>query len=432
MTLQFITDTDSSDSSSENGENSGNSSFNDEDSLDEDEVIDIHEEPVFDSSKEIHYKVKYKQTFEESISSNEDDEIYVLNLDAQKSGQTLRVATALSNFTCNVYDIDAGVKSNTTYLKHEKKIVDVKFGSSSTQLSSIVYTGSEDGTIKLWDLRLKEKCVSVFKDDTDAELKPLSCFDVSCDGRFLVAGTEVFKDDAFLLFWDIRTSNLLGGYWDTHQEDITQVKFHPTEDKTVISGSTDGIINLFDVTQTTEQDALQSSFNTNSSIALLSWFKNKNDDSIISCVTHTEDVQLWHTTDSSPYSIIPRETISSSMNIKPDLFSQIINCHQTNENGNIMLLVGNDNSRGEHLQSLDIINDGPELSPRTLFKNNKQIVRCSWYDYKCGIMVTGGEAGILNVWVPSDDENNSVDNTGKCTLKELPKVSLKNHSSKPY
>jgi len=48
-------------------------------------------------------------------------------------------------------------------------------------------------------------------------------------------------------------------------------------------------------------------------------------------------------------------------------------------------------------------------------------------------MVTGGEAGILNVWVPSDDENNSVDNTGgKCTLKELPKVSLKNHSSKPY
>jgi len=47
----------------------------------------------------------------------------------------------------------------------------------------------------------------------------------------------------------------------------------------------------------------------------LRWLKNKNDDSIISCVTHTEDVQLWHTTDSSPYSIIPRDTISSSMNV---------------------------------------------------------------------------------------------------------------------
>lgn len=44
------------------------------------------------------------------------------------------------------------------------------------------------------------------------------------------------------------------------------MKFHPSEDKTVISGSTDGIINLFDVTQTTEKDALQSCFNTNSSV----------------------------------------------------------------------------------------------------------------------------------------------------------------------
>jgi len=78
--------------------------------------------------------------------------------------------------------------------------------------------------LKVKNWKILEYILSLFiLDDTDAELKPLSCFDVSCDGRFLVAGTEVFKDDAFLLFWDIRTTNLLGGYWDTHQEDITQV-----------------------------------------------------------------------------------------------------------------------------------------------------------------------------------------------------------------
>lgn len=38
-----------------------------------------------------------------------------------------------------------------------------RFDKSNSDLSSIVYTGSEDGTIKLWDLRLQEKCVSIFK-----------------------------------------------------------------------------------------------------------------------------------------------------------------------------------------------------------------------------------------------------------------------------
>jgi WD40 repeat protein len=38
-----------------------------------------------------------------------------------------------------------------------------RFGSKDSQISSIVFTGSDNGTIKLWDLRLKEKCISVFK-----------------------------------------------------------------------------------------------------------------------------------------------------------------------------------------------------------------------------------------------------------------------------
>lgn len=47
-----------------------------------------------------------------------------------------------------------------------------------------------------------------------------------------------------------------------------------------------------------------------------------------------------------------------------------------------------------------------------------------------GIMITGGEAGILNVWVPSN--TNDEKNTNKCSFKEMPKVSLKNRTSKPY
>ena len=61
--------------------------------------------------------------------------------------------------------------------------------------------------------------------DTNAEEgseKFLLSFDISCDGRFLSGGTEL-SDDAFLLFWDARSSDLLGGYWESHTDDITQV-----------------------------------------------------------------------------------------------------------------------------------------------------------------------------------------------------------------
>lgn len=45
------------------------------------------------------------------------------------------------------------------------------------------------------------------------------------------------------------------------------------------------------------------------------------------------------------------------------------------------------------------------------------------------MLITGGEAGILNIW----DQSNDLDiNTDKCSLKVLPKVSLKNRTSKPY
>uniref|UniRef100_A0A2S2RB18 WD repeat-containing protein 89 n=1 Tax=Sipha flava TaxID=143950 RepID=A0A2S2RB18_9HEMI len=219
MTLNFITDGETLNSSSDS--DSTNQSLINEENVSDGSEDDINSYPfVFDESKEIHYKIKYKQIFEEDININE---VYILNLDAQKLGQSLRVATAHTDHTCRVYGIEAGSKSFTECLDHEDQIIDVKFGSKDSQISSIVFTGSDNGTIKLWDLRLKEKCISVFKDETDGSPKPITCFDVSCDGRFIVAGTEVLKDDSFLLFWDIRTTNLLGGYWDTHYGDITQV-----------------------------------------------------------------------------------------------------------------------------------------------------------------------------------------------------------------
>ncbi len=104
-------------------------------------------------------------------------------------------------------------------------------------------------------------------------------FDINCTGQFLCAGTEKVKDDSYLLFWDIRSTKHLGGYWESHQDDVShvnlrsalngliihsqncnrllQVQFHPTEPDTLASCSTDCLINIFDISQSDEDDALQ-------------------------------------------------------------------------------------------------------------------------------------------------------------------------------
>lgn len=75
----FILETSTSSSDSEDSTDELN--FDGEDGLNENEENSETEPPVFDDSKEIDYKVKYKQTFEEVLSLND---VFILNLDAQK------------------------------------------------------------------------------------------------------------------------------------------------------------------------------------------------------------------------------------------------------------------------------------------------------------------------------------------------------------
>lgn len=67
-------------------------------------------------------------------------------------------------------------------------------------------------------------------------------------------------------FRDLRTSKLVGGYWESHNGDVTQVAFHDQHPTTIATGSTDGLINIFDISQNDEDDALLTTLNTESSV----------------------------------------------------------------------------------------------------------------------------------------------------------------------
>ncbi|KAL8636658.1 MAG: hypothetical protein Q9228_005971, partial [Teloschistes exilis] len=63
------------------------------------------------------------------------------------------------------------------------------------------------------------------------------------------------------------TSQPLLQYVESHSDDVTELAFHPSQTSCLLSGSTDGLINLYDTTITDEDDALIQVFNHGSSIA---------------------------------------------------------------------------------------------------------------------------------------------------------------------
>ena len=69
------------------------------------------------------------------------------------------------------------------------------------------------------------------------------CFSVSADQTTLATGTELVGEDAKICFWDMRQTNRpIIEFNECHSDDITQVVFHPTQPKLLLSGSTDGYI----------------------------------------------------------------------------------------------------------------------------------------------------------------------------------------------
>ena len=208
---------------------------------------------------------------------------YVLHLDHCRNS----VAAALSDEKIVITDAESLSNKLTIRSTHAKTLCGVRFPMSEEHK---LLSGSNDGTIKLWDLRSDCSKPSVIFAQTKAKtVRPLTSFDVSCDGRTLCAGTEQVQRDSFLLFWELGSdadpTELRGGYWESHEDDVTAVRFHPERVNVLASGGTDGIINVFDVSRESEDDALETSINSESSVQRLSWFSKDGADALC-CLTH--------------------------------------------------------------------------------------------------------------------------------------------------
>ncbi|KAM6912833.1 WD repeat-containing protein 89 [Xenentodon cancila] len=266
--------------------------------------------------------------------------------------------------------------------------------------SALLYSSSADGTVRAWDVRCPgTKAVQQFQSDPSH----FYCsFDLNCSDLLLCAGTEqINNEDSFLVFWDSRKpgAGLLGVYSESHSDDITHVRFHPRDKDRLASGSTDGLVNVFDLSREAEEDALLVTCNSDSSVGSVCW--SGTDHTRLLCLGGAEGLHLWDLgqVDTDEPLTIFSSADARNMPVLPDGGGvDYLVGGQWLEEAQKLLVVGGKNSGDLHLMECD--HRGLRLL-RTLEGGHTSVVRCFLWDAAREALVTGGEDAQLLLWKPT-------------------------------
>lgn len=87
--------------------------------------------------------------------------------------------------------------------------------------------------------------------------------------HLIAVGTELQNHAASIHLWDVRSSSSPSSrahYQEVHGDDITELAFHPSDPAVLLSGSTDGLVNVYDTRVADEDDMTLQTLNHDASI----------------------------------------------------------------------------------------------------------------------------------------------------------------------
>jgi hypothetical protein len=161
---------------------------------------------------------------------------------------------------------------------HSGPITDAHF--ALPEEPSLLHTSSADGTVRGWDVRSGQTVEQYAAPRAEA----LCCH---AGGALVAAGAG-----DRLLFWDRRTRKAAAAFADTHAQDVTQVRFHPTRPTTVVSASDDGLVAVFDTAGGLDEDeGFRAALNIGTAPARLGWYGPGS--AKLWCCSGTESLHLW-------------------------------------------------------------------------------------------------------------------------------------------
>lgn len=119
--------------------------------------------------------------------------------------------------------------------------------------TNTAYTASEDSTVKVWDLRQP----LTVPQHTLQNSRSLPFFSIDVNHGKLAAGSQLKGVDSELILFDLRNlTSPLRSFIDSHNDDITITKFNPIKRNILLSGATDGYVNVYDIDVVDEDDAM--------------------------------------------------------------------------------------------------------------------------------------------------------------------------------
>ncbi|KFP73505.1 WD repeat-containing protein 89, partial [Apaloderma vittatum] len=335
-------------------------------------------------------------------SALSEEPAYLLDIDVSRPAQSESsrfVAVSCSNKSVRVYNRET-LNLLREYSSHPGTLHGVRFAHAC---DSVVFSACSNGTVKCWDVRLAtQKAVQVF---SGYPANVFIAFDINCTDLIICAGTEKVEKDAFLVFWDARgvtncagaTKEPLGVYSESHNDDITKICFHPSKRNLIVSGSTDGLVNVFDINKDNEDDALISTCNSDSSVSFIGW--SGKDYKQVYCVTHDEGFCWWDIAQldtEESITLLRVLDVRDSVCVENDGLNYLIG-GLYHEKADKLFLLGGTSAGNIHLVSCST--DG--LSPvGTLRGGHSTTVRSFCWNLADESLLTGGEDAQLLLWKP--------------------------------
>ncbi|KAL4997872.1 WD40-repeat-containing domain protein [Aspergillus recurvatus] len=331
-----------------------------------------------------------KQTGSSSMGLPEESYIYSIVPSSQTEFAAISSDDSLRIFDANRLSHTSLVANNA----HDG-VTWLRTYDASNQL---VVTGGRDGKVKLWDLRngKKSAVVAVQSSNQAPVLSTASCSETNS----IVAGTELHSHQAIVAFWDVRSPNQPRlEYVESHNDDVTELQYHPTRHNILLSGSTDGLVNIYNTTITDEDEALVQVIN-HGSVHHAGFINERT----IYALSHDETFAIHPATD-------PDEEAQEPESIQFGDLRQPLGCEYIAQ-----LCLG---SQGPYIAAgnkidkrLDLIPLVPSPSWRFDEQNlwrlpgghGEEVVRSIYVDEQNQSVFTCGEDGFVRAWKPEAEQ----------------------------